>query len=353
MCDAGDVAPAGGLAASEAAVLAALARALGADVRAGRLRLARRPQRHSRSVIYFVGIGRLRRRRTKWVVKRPDVSSGQQDLSAPASAETEFASLVRLAQHFSPLEPRLRVPRPVALLPEIGAFAMEAIQGRDISALVQAGTLVDTRRLLAAVAEAAEFLRHLHWIEPPSEQVVDLRAQADALLEYGDLVLARYGLALPDELAQTLRAVPGRRVRARICRLHGDFAPVNILIDKKGNAVGIDVALDRMGLPEHDLARFLVMLGSERLFIAGDHLASVRAVRRRAEATLLRTYYGEAGPPLLLELQLIEGLCRRWIRRHVTRLENRPSLRGARRRMVDAHFRRLLDESAVRIRRTI
>src|SRR5205823_2266854 len=94
-------------------------------------------------------------------------------------------------------------------------------------------------------------------------------------------------------------------------------------------------------------------LGSERLFIAGDRLASVRAVRRRAEATLCRAYYGEADPPLLLELHLVDGLCRRWIRRHVTRLENRPSLRGARRRMVDAHFRRLLDESAERIRRAI
>ena len=115
-------------------MLAALARALPADARAGGLALARRPQRHSRSMIYFVGTGRLRPRRAKWVVKRPDVSSSQQDLSAPASAETEFASLVRLAQHFSPFEGRLRVPRPVALLPEIGAFAMEAVDGRDIPA---------------------------------------------------------------------------------------------------------------------------------------------------------------------------------------------------------------------------
>ena len=351
--DASDVALVGRFDADEAAMLAALARAFPADARAGRLGLARRPQRHSRSLIYFVGTGRLGRRRAKWVVKRPDVSSSQQDLSAPASAETEFASLVRLAQHFSPFEGRLRVPRPVALLPEIGAFAMEAIHGRDIPALVHAGTLVNTRRLLAAVGQAAEFLKHLHRIDPRSECLVDPRAKADALLEYGDLVLARYDLALPDELAQTLRAVPARGVRARICRLHGDFAPVNILIDSEGNAVGIDAALDRVGLPEHDLARFLVMLGSERLFIAGDRVASVRAVRRRAEATLCRAYYGEADPPLLLELHLVDGLCRRWIRRHVTRLENRPSLRGARRRMVDAHFRRLLDESAERIRRAI
>ncbi len=100
--DASDVALVGRFDADEAAMLAALARALPADARAGRLGLARRPQRHSRSLIYFVGTGRLGRRRAKWVVKRPDVSSSQQDLSAPASAETEFASLVRLAQHFSP-----------------------------------------------------------------------------------------------------------------------------------------------------------------------------------------------------------------------------------------------------------
>jgi aminoglycoside phosphotransferase (APT) family kinase protein len=286
-------------------------------------------------------------------VKQPDERSTQEDLTSPASAESEFASLVRLAAHFSPLEPRLRVPRPVALLPEIGAFAMEAIHGRDISALIGFGTPVEMHRLLPAVARSAAFLQHLHRIDLPSEEVVDLRAKAEALLEYGELFTARYGFPLPGELTETLHAIPARSVPARICRLHGDFAPVNVLMDDEGNAVGIDAALDRVGLPEHDLARFLVMFGSERLFIAGERLAFIRAVRRGAEATLLQTYYGEADPPLLLELELIDGLCRRWLRRHITRLENRPSLSAARRRMVDAHFRRLLDESAERIQRAI
>jgi len=334
-------------------VLAALERALPAEARARPFALTRRPQRHSRSIIYFVGTGRSRSGRANWIVKQPDELSTQEDLTSPASAESEFASLVKLAEHFSPLEPRLRVPRPVALLPEIGAFAMEAIHGRDIPSLIGFGTPVKTHRLLLAVAQSAAFLKHLHRIDPPSEEVVDLRAKADALLEYGDLFTARYGLPLPGELAEALRAIPARSVPARICRLHGDFAPVNVLIDGQGNAVGIDAALDRVGFPELDLARFLVMLGNERLFIAGERLDFIRAVRRRAEATLVETYYGEAARPLLLELELIDGLCRRWIRRHVTRLENRPSMRGARRRMVDAYFRRLLDESAERIQRAI
>ncbi len=334
-------------------MLAALERALPAEERARPLALTRRPQRHSRSMIYFIGAGRFRSGWAEWIVKQPDELSTQEDLSSPASAESEFASLVRLAEHFSPLEPRLRVPRPVALLPEIGAFAMEAVHGRDIPALIGLGTPLNTHRLLLAVAQSAAFLKHLHNIDLPSEEVVDLRAKAEALLEYGELFRARHGLPLPSELTETLRAIPARSVPARICRVHGDFAPVNILIDSQGNAVGIDSALDRVAFPEHDLARFLVMLGSERLFIAGQRVAFIRAVRRRAEATLLQTYYGEADPPLLLELELIDALCRRWIRRHVTRLENRPSLSGARRRLVDTHFRRLLDESAERIQRAI
>src|SRR5215210_72017 len=111
---------------SDAEIVAALAQALAAGGRPRRrLRHVRPPALHSRSTVYFIGDADRPGLGPQWVVKRPDDRTGQEDLANPLSARQQFDALRVLADHFEHADPRLRVVRPVALLPEVGAFAME------------------------------------------------------------------------------------------------------------------------------------------------------------------------------------------------------------------------------------
>jgi aminoglycoside phosphotransferase (APT) family kinase protein len=173
------------------------------------------------------------------------------------------------------------------------------------------------------------------------------------VLVFAAEVMAPLGLRLPREVSEALQELPRQTLDATTCRLHGDFAPVNILVDAQGHAVGIDVTLARAGYPEVDLARFLTMLDTERWFIATQSIPSARRLRHRAESTLLEAYYGREGWSPLLEVRLIDALARRWVRREATRQSNQPALASVRARMVDAHFQTLLVEVARRLERLL
>src|SRR5918911_1344158 len=216
----------------------------------GRLFFSAPTQFHARSTVYFVGDATEIDRGSQWVVKRPNEGAAQEDLDNPVGAEQQFEALRLLAAHFEPVAPLLRVPAPVAFLPD-----------------------------------------------------------------------------LPAEAVEVFEALPDVEVRARSVRLHGDFAPVNMILGARNCVSGIDPSLSGVGIPEEDLARFLMMLATEqRLFLISPEVKRVRAMRRRAESVLLERYYGEAATSVLLELRLIQQLCRRWLRRHMARVARRPSL---------------------------
>lgn len=335
------------------AVLVSLSRALAERDRVrGELFFIRPPERHTRSTIYFVGDSQASSLGCQWVIKQPNEASVQEDLASPRAAETQLRSLVRLAAHFAAVAPVLRVPRPVGLLPEVAAFAMEYVPGRDVNQLI-ARALFDRGRLFAAIASSARFIKHLHLIDGVGHETAELAKTAQQPLELAEGPMHRLGMELPEEVTATLEAVGNRKIETSSCRLHGDFAPVNMIVDATGHLTGIDASLDEVGAPEEDLARFLTMLATERLFVLGQDMRVVKRVRHRAESTVLETYYGNPAPPLLLELRRIEYLSRRWIHRHVLRARGRPSLAAGRRWAVDRYFRELLLDRARNIQRSL
>lgn len=244
-------------------VLAELADALGPGTR-----IAERIHNEARSTIYVIGDGTGPR----WVVKRPRTQWWQSDLGSPAAAADEFAALQRAKAA------GLRVPEAVALLPDIGAYVMSHVHGAPLPA--------------GEVAAPARFVRRIHDLDR-RPITVDLAAEVGAR-------------QLPRRVARWVgsRKVPGQRVL-----LHGDFAPSNFLVDEDG-LIGLDIEARRLGLPEDDLARFLVLTSDEQ----PDLLAA----------------YGEHQPVLLALAMLDQLLSRRRRLRQLIELSGRPALRPVR-----------------------
>jgi aminoglycoside phosphotransferase (APT) family kinase protein len=312
----------------------------------GTLGLSSPPHFHARSTIYFVADGSHPRRGCRWVIKCPDEAARQDDLGTPLAAEDEYEALRVLTAHFASVAPKLRVPRPLAYLPEVRALAMEYVKGTSLDDLVRPRSLLRTRPLLDAVALSGRFLRHLHALEAPYSTEISARALADEVLELAETRLAPAGLALPAVLLAELRRVADTDVAVSAVRLHGDFAPVNMLLNGGNSVTGIDAGLTEVGPAEDDLARFLMMLVTDRLFLLTADSARARALRRSVQATLVEAYTGDARTSAFLELRFIHQLCLRLLQRHNARAMRRPSLSGFRKGVVDRFFALLLVERA-------
>jgi aminoglycoside phosphotransferase (APT) family kinase protein len=312
----------------------------------GTLALSCPPQFHARSTIYFVGDGDEPGRACQWVVKCPHEGAAQDDLANPVGAAQQFEVLRVLTTHFATVAPKLRVPRPVAYLADVGALAMEYAHGTGLDRLVRPGGLFRPQRLLQGIALSGTFLRHLHALEPRRSVILSLHRLAEEVLTLAEERMRPSGLLVPAIVLDILRDVTKTEGAAVAVRLHGDFAPVNMLLDGRGSVTGLDVSLTDYGLPEDDLARFLMMLVTERLFLLSPDTARARALRDMAQATLLEAYAGDAQTSAFLELHFTRQLCLRWLRKHNARLARGPSLSGLRKRVVDRYFQLLLCERA-------
>jgi hypothetical protein len=312
------------------------------DVPHGALTLSRPPKHHARSTIYFVGEGR----RCRWVVKSPHEGASQEDLATPLSAECEYEALRRLTAHFATVTPQLAVPRPVAYLHDVRALAMEYVNGTGLDRLVRPRRMLRADALLAGVALSAWFVRHLHALEPQRAPLRSPGVLAEELLELAEEKMHPAGLVLPPVVVDALRNVARTEVPVGAVRLHGDFAPVNMLLDGTGSVTGLDPNLTEVGPPEDDLARFLMMLLTQRLFLLGSNSKRTRALREAVQAALREAYAGDHRTWSFLELYFIRQLCLRWLRRHNTRIANRPAASGVRERVVDRYFALLLAERA-------
>jgi aminoglycoside phosphotransferase (APT) family kinase protein len=310
----------------------------------GRLVLTRRPQLHTRSTIYFVGDADQRDRGCRWVVKQPNTGARQEDLPHPLDARWQYTVLRTLEAHYEPVAPKLRVPRPVAFLEDSGALAMEYASGIEVDSLLRPRSIFSARALLESIALAGRFLRHLHAFEPPHHALVRPCALGEEMLALVDETMRPAGFLPPVELSTVLEQLPETAARATTVRLHGDFAPVNMIVEGGTAVTGLDISFSDVGFPEDDLARFLMMLATARLFVAGAGARSTLALRHRAQSALLRGYYGEARTSVLLEMRFIRQLCLRWLRRCMARIESKPHLADVRRRVVDRHFEALLRE---------
>jgi hypothetical protein len=342
--------------------VSAVADAVAADRHGARLRVLSR-RLAGRSTIYVIGSTVPVDGISRWVLKQPHLGWQQDDLASPVSAEQEFAALVRLRAHFERLQAgrdqatrgrlpgrRLRVPTPVALLPEIDALVMEHVAGRTTRELVNYGSVRHPRTLLAAMAAGGDFLKWLHALEAASPMTVDLRDEARAVLAFADEHLHPRGLCLPAVVVDVLSGFPSTPCERPRVILHGDFGPGNVLLAEDGSTVGLDPALDTVGPPELDLARYVAVLSGSIRFCPELPAPPLAAVRRRLVGTLLGAYYTDEPVPSAFDLHLLGQLARRWCRlRELARQNERPALLSTRLRIIDAQLRRQLRESARRL----
>jgi len=343
--DAGEGTPGG-----SDAVLSALSRALdGQSADAGTLFIERQ-RLAGRSNIYIVRGRTPARQHLRWVVKQPHTGWSQDDVDNPLSAQEEFMSLQRLDAHFKRMDGAFRVPAPVAVLPEIDAFAMEYVSGPTVKNLLNYGSVARPRTLLVGLTAAGTFLRQMHALEALSPGEVDLRAEADSVLVVAEEKLRPLGLSLPDRLRSTLLQFPTLRVTSPRVRLHGDFGPANILLTADGSTVGLDASLSSIGYPEEDLVRFVVLV-SGVIRLAPETVAPpVARVRRRLENQLLHAYYQAPVRPLLFELRYLHQLARRWVRlRELSQQGKRRGLLRARLGVIGMQMRLLMADTERRL----
>jgi len=328
--------------ADSSSVVESVTRSLPQDARTGPDLVVLRRLVRRRSTLYFVGLS-ARRPRICCVVKRPNTDVQQHDLEPPATAADQYEALRTLRDQLQRLGAPLSAPAPLALLPEIGAFAMEYVQGRSIAQVLRPDVVVRPQQLFAALVDAAATLRAVHAFEP-AQQVRVAAAGADVSAPTDvRILLDRAGLPVrPGWFGERSRA-PGQ-VETWV-RLHGDYAPENILLTSHGSYC-LDPDLSTRGLAEHDVVRFLTMLFDAPFFVTGVGLPPVQRLRRQAAAVFVEHYYAGSGPPPAFQPMLVDSLARRWVTRHEHVVARAPSLQRARTSLLHRYFCRLLDEQS-------
>lgn len=294
-----------------------------------------------RSKIYFVGCDGATPH-YRWVVKQPVVDRRQEDLNSPRSAAAQFEAMQRLHAHLEHSDSGIRAPRPTVLMPEIGAFAMEYVDGPSVRDMASVRATRRPHDLIRAVVAAARVLRAVHSIEPAQSELVFLRdLEQDARDRAPDL-LRRARVAVRDDWFSTWTP-PSRTVPSEKVVLHGDFVPENVLLSPSG-IYCIDADLAEKGLAERDVARFVMMLFEPRVFVVGNDVPSVRRLRRRAAAAFLSAYYEGRDWPETLRPLILLGLAARCHTGAEQLAEFTPKLMRARKMVLDRYSKKLLDE---------
>jgi aminoglycoside phosphotransferase (APT) family kinase protein len=281
-----------------------------------------------------------------YVLKEPLAGDAAVDTDPPLSARAQFEAL-KLASAWQGAGSA--VSRPVALLEGSGAFLMEHVSGRSFTRELRLSVArpADARR---AVATAGNCLRALHEHGRRSRTEVGLHDLAEEVRQVADAVPRPVGSRLPEAVEEALVQVPATVVPVIEVLKHGDFVPSNLIVTGPGHLTLIDPVLHDVGLPEDDLARFLSVLSSETVFVAGAVVPGP-ARRRRDLEELFRATAGPTGnDPRLLELRLLGQYVVRWVRRRgLTRLPEHSLPARMRRRLVDTHMRQLLVEASQRL----
>ena len=326
-------------------VLTAVGRYL-ADAGAGAedLTLVGTPRVSARSKIYQVGRDRGK---SHYVVKIPSPDQPSIEVDPPLSAAAQFEALQRAWRLYAD-EDAHAVARPVTVLPELGALVVQYIPGVTVSRTVQRG-VIEPARAYRAAAAAGDALRRLHRRARRPARATALSELVDDVLAAETSALRPVGLQLPPEVRRVLDRVPTHRIAARRVLLHGDYVGLNLILTQDHQVTMIDPTLASEGFPEDDVTRFLTVLSSASVFLAGSVFPPVRKLRQNLERTFLAGY-GDADQPEVLELRLIRQHILRWRRRReLSRLAVHRHLMRARARVIDRHMRGLLAESSQRL----
>lgn len=323
-------------------VVDALAAALADGTPASDLVVLRTVRRH-RSALWFVGL--RRDRCPRWVVKRPDPDRRQQDLRSPSGADAQLRGLLLLHEHLSASSDRISAPRPVGLLPELEALAMEHVGGQTLTGLLRPAVLLRPGPLLVGLAGAAEALLLIHQIASSSAvERIDSRRMRRRVGGEVRRHLEAAGLPCGDRWGLT-ETTSAPWVESREVLLHGDWAPENVVVSGSGISC-LDPELSHYGLPERDVSRFLVMFSEAPLFVLAPTVGGARQFRRRAASTFLTGYYGDRGVSPLLQPLLVEALAARWAMRDQDVARRSPPGTRSRRLLLRRHFTALIEEAA-------
>jgi aminoglycoside phosphotransferase (APT) family kinase protein len=310
-----------------------------------KLSLTRRAVSNLRSTLYFVG--EAGDSHPRWVVKQTHAATAI-DAVATLPAAAEYRSLALLQSWQDDSGP---VARPIGLLPDVDALALEFVPGRGLREIFAADPRQLSPEAASVLRAAGEYLRRVHIAGDSGEEEVDLAKVAEATLGRSTEALAGVGLRLPEPAVAALRGVPSRRVRARRALLYGDFVPANLIVTPSGHIVGIDPVLQEVGMPEEDAVRFLAVVMSDTKFVSGLVLPSVRRTSRELQEAFLAGWSGQPVPSTLLEVRLMQALALRWLRRReLTRLREGPA--RARRLLIDKFMAHLIAQAAQRLAQT-
>jgi aminoglycoside phosphotransferase (APT) family kinase protein len=324
-------------------VISSLARAL--NTHRAELSLVREPVSSLRSTLYFAG--ELGDSNPRWVVKQTHPATAVDAVpTLPVAAELRSLALLE-----SWLDGDAPVARPVGLLPEIDALALEFVPGRALRAIFTDDLRRPAAEAVSALRATGDYLRRVHIAGNAGEDEVDLAEVAERVLSRSAEALAAAGLSLPEPAAAALRAVRSQRVRTRRTLLYGDFVPANLIVTSSGHIVGIDPVLQEAGLPEDDAARFLAVVMSDTKFVPGLVLPSVRRTGRELQEAFLEGWSGQPVPSILLGIRLMQALSLRWLRRReLTRLREAPA--RARRLLIDQFMTHVIQQAAEQLAQT-
>jgi hypothetical protein len=277
----------------------------------------------------------------RWVVKQPNSGSRQADLQPPLSAAAQFEALQRLHGHLQQGDGSVATPRPVAYVPDIDAYVMEYVPGPTLTGLLRPMAVLRPRPLLTAVAKAAQALHAVHSLEAAEADRVDLPELSRRAATRGRQLLETAGLPARDRWFAT--STVASTATAWKVRLHGDFAPENVVLSPSGLCC-LEPDLCVRDWAEHDVVRFLLMLFDAPLFVVGVELPPVQHLRRRAAATFLDAFYANDPAPDTLRPLMVLSLAARWSTRHTDLARRAPRLTSVREMLLRRYFGKLLDE---------
>jgi aminoglycoside phosphotransferase (APT) family kinase protein len=324
-------------------VISSLAKAL--NTNPDGLSLVRQPVSSLRSSLYFAG--ELGDSDPRWVVKQTHPATAV-DAVATLPVAAELRSLALLASWHDSSAP---VARPVGLLPEIDALALEFVPGRALRAIFTADLRHPAAEAFSALRATGDYLRHVQTAGDAGEEELELAEVAEAVLSRSTEALAAAGLRMPDAAVAALRAVRSQRVPTRRTVLYGDFVPANLIVTSSGHIVGIDPVLQETGLPEDDAARFLAVAMSDTKFVPGLVFPSVRRTGRELQEAFLAGWSEQPVPSTLLGVRLMQALSLRWLRtRELTRLREAPAY--ARRMLIDQFMTHVMQQAARQLAQT-
>ena len=173
------------------------------------------------------------------------------------AAERQFAALSEAWPTFED-SPTLRIPRPIAFFPELGAIVTEWVSGTSLQNRFK--TLWSRKKNLAlSCANAGRWLRRYHLATALPARPLDL----DKKLDHWPVALGRFeqagfspelGPALNDALGRFTGKIRG--IALETASVHGDFSVDNVLVDG-GRVTVIDLAGKDHNAVFHDLASFL------------------------------------------------------------------------------------------------